>query len=211
MTTIQTPAKARSDAAQATASRGARTATDPRPYLLHGRMLTVGALSWATGFVFLGNGPEGTVENFVYFMSAMGFQVGLLFLIRALWLSRALGTGRVASTVLRVEAGLVSLAMLSSRADGVGVSDLDQLGWALLDACWPISMLGMFAIGIRVAIAGRWSGVTRFWPMVAESWAMVVIPSMLIFGQTVAGHVVAPAHLVLGYGVLGILVSRKAD
>ena len=206
MTTLHTPAKARSDVHPAPAASAA-----PRPYLLHGRAMTAGAVAWALGFVFLGNGPEGTVLNLVYFLSAMAFQVGLLFLIRALWLSRALGTGRLASGVLRVEAGLVGLAMLSSASDGVGVSDLDQIWWALLDACWPLSMLGMFAIGIRIAIAGRWSGVTRFWPMVAESWALVVIPSMFVFGETIGGHVIAPLHLVLGYGVLGVLVSRKTD
>jgi hypothetical protein len=46
--------------------------------------------------------------------------------------------------------------------------------------------------------------------MVAESWAVVVIPTLGIFGDT-AAHVVAVAHLVVGYAVLGLLVSRKTD
>lgn len=205
MTVVQTPPNARSDVASAAEGAPAR------PYLVHGRMLSVGALAWAAGFVFLGNGPEGALLNFIYFVTAFTFQVGLLFLVRALWLSRALGTGRLASGVLRVEAGLIVLAMLSSLSDGIGISDFDKVGWVLLDACWPVSMLGMFLIGIRIAIAGRWSGLTRYWPMVAESWAVVVIPSMIVLGDTIAGHVVAPLHLVLGYGVLGVLVSRKTD
>jgi hypothetical protein len=210
MTIVHTQARARSDV-RGTARVEASGPVTERPYLWHGRMLSAGALAWAAGFVFLGNGPEGTLLNGIYFATALTFQVGLLALIRALWLSRALGAGRFASGVLRFEACLVGLAMTSSAADAFGLSDIDQLGWALLDACWPVSMLGMFLIGIRIAIAGRWDGLTRYWPMVAESWALVVIPSMLVFGQTIGGHVIAPLHLVLGYGVLGVLVSRKTD
>jgi len=55
-----------------------------------------------------------------------------------------------------------------------------------LDLFWPISMLGMFLIGIRIAVAGRWKGVSRFYPIVAESWAVVTVPSLAVFGPGVA-------------------------
>jgi hypothetical protein len=110
--------------------------------------------------------------------------------------------------VLRAEAVAVSLAIGSTASDGLGLTDFDQVQYIVLDAFWPLSMLGMFLIGIRIAVAGRWTGATRLWPMVAESWAVVVIPTMGIFGDAVA-HVVAVVHLVIGYGVLGVLVSRK--
>ena len=71
-------------------------------------------------------------------------------------------------------------------------------------------MLGMFLIGVRIAIAGRWTGAYRFWPMVAESWAVVTVPSNAVFGPTV-GAVVGALHLLVGYTVLGLLVSRKTD
>ena len=74
--------------------------------------------------------------------------------------------------------------------------------------CKPIAAQGQIAA--KKAIAGRWTGVTRFWPMVAESWAVVVIPTLGIFGDG-AAHVVACVHLVVGYAVLGVLVSRKTD
>ena len=73
---------------------------------------------------------------------------------------------------------------------------------------WPISMLGMFLIGIRIAVAGRWTGLSRFYPLVAESWAVVTVPTMGIFGEGVARWVGA-AHLVIGYAVLGQVVARK--
>ena len=78
----------------------------------------------------------------------------------------------------------------------------------MLDAFWPLSMLGMFFIGIRIAIAGRWHGYSRFAPLVAESWGPIVVPTFAIFGSNVAG-VVSFVHLCVGYGVLGQIVARK--
>lgn len=135
--------------------------------------------------------------------------MGLLFLLRVLYRSQVLGAGRVARSFLRVETGFVLMAMVSTFADAAGLSDLDKAGWALLDAFWPFSMLGMFAIAIRIAIAGHWKGASRYWPLVAESWAVVVIPTLGIFGDTAAG-VVAVVHLLVGYTVLGQIVARKS-
>ena len=136
------------------------------------------------------------------------FQIGLLFLLRVLWRTQALGEGRLARFFLRFEAGLITLAIASTFVDAIQVSDLSQPGWLALDAFWPFSMMGMFAIGIRIAIAGRWHGLSRYWPMVAESWAVVVIPTIGFFGYE-AASVVSVVHLLVGYTVLGVLVSRK--
>jgi hypothetical protein len=125
-----------------------------------------------------------------------------------LYVSQALGTGRAARAVLRVEAVLVSLAITSTVVDALAISDLDKPGWAMLDAAWPLSMLGMFLIGVRVAVAGRWQGAARWWPLIAESWAVVTIPVMGALGDD-AGTVVSVAHLLVGYTVLGQLVARR--
>jgi len=205
MTISQIPTPARSDVH--TTSPVEDHTTD-RPYLLHGRVLSAGAMLWAASIFVYSPNPTDTVPLAVYGVASGAFQVGLLFLIRVLWRSRALGEGRFARGVLRLEAGMVALAMCSTFVDAIQVSDLSQPGWILLDAFWPLSMMGMFAIGIRIAVAGRWRGLTRFWPLVAETWAVVVIPTMGIFGED-AGRVVAGAHLLVGYTVLGALVSRK--
>ena len=189
------------------------TTTPPatRPFRVHGAVLTGGALAWAGTLALFGLNPEELSAGYTIGMVGAGlFQVGLLALLRVLWRTRALGTGRVARTFLVIENVLVALAMGSTTADATGLSNLDQLGWALLDACWPFSMLGMFAIGIRIAVAGRWPGVSRFWPMVAESWALVVIPTLNVFGPAAAA-VVAPLHLVIGYATLGLIVARKTQ
>ena len=203
MTISHSPAPARSDVTAANAG-----STAARPFFVHGRVLSIGALAWAASMAVFGLNPEGDLGLAVQGGGAALFQIGLLFLLRTLWRTQALGSGRIARAVLRVESVLVTGAIASTVVDAIQVSDLSQPGWAALDAFWPFSMLGMFFIGIRIAIAGRWTGPSRFWPMVAESWAVVTIPAMGIFGASV-GNVVACLHLLVGYTVLGVLVSRK--
>lgn len=182
-----------------------------RPYLRHGRLLTAGAAAWAVSTALTGVDPgTETADLLVFGVGSGTFQLGLLALLRVMWLTQGLGTGRLARTFLRIEAAMVLLAIGSTLADTFAVSDLSQPGWALLDAFWPFSMMGMFAIGVRVAIAGRWSGAARFWPMVAESWVVVCLPTLLLFGATAAAAV-SCVHLLLGYGVLGVLVSAKTS
>ena len=204
MTISHSPAPARSDVATAAPVVVGTT----HPYLGHGRVLTAGAVAWAASILAVGQDPQSTLGLAVFGVGSGLFQVGLLFLLRTLWRTRALGDGRFARGVLRFETFAVSMAMASTFVDAIGVSDLSQPAWLVLDLFWPLSMLGMFLIGIRIAVAGRWKGVSRFWPMVAESWAVVTIPAMGIFGE-VAGKYVGALHLLVGYTVLGVIVSRK--
>ena len=213
MTLFSNPAPARSDLARSNLAAPAAEATPtpgPRhPFIAHGALLTVGALAWSAAIVALGVDPVGDPNELLIFGLGSGlFQLGLLALLRVLWRTRGLGAGRVAKAALIVESVLLTFAIGSTLADAFAVSDLNQPAWAALDAFWPLSMLGMFAIGIRIAIAGRWTGVARFWPLVAESWAVVVLPINGILGGGVAQYVAA-AHLVVGYAVLGVLVARK--
>jgi hypothetical protein len=206
MTLEQTPATARTDVRRPVAASGA--GAPARPYYKRGMLLTAGALAWAVGMSILGSDPSGATEEAIFSTVSGLFQIGVLGLLTVLYQSQALGEGRLARFFLRLEALVLLLATGSTFVDGIGVSDLDQAGWMMLDLCWPLSMLGMFLIGVRIAIAGRWRGVSRFWPLVAESWAVVSVPAYGIFGSTVAGFVGA-AHLCVGYAVLGQIVARK--
>ncbi|MCB0893954.1 MAG: hypothetical protein H6529_05785 [Nocardioides sp.] len=210
MTLEQTPVTARTDVRRPAAATLPATPTRPpaRPYFKRGMLLSTGALAWAAGMVVIGSDPSGGTEEAVFSTVSGLFQIGLLGLLTVLWQSQALGEGRLARFFLRLEAGVLLLAIASTFVDGIGVSDLDKTGWLLLDLCWPLSMLGMFLIGIRIAVAGRWRGLSRWWPMVAESWAIVSVPAYGAFGSTVAGYVGA-AHLCVGYAVLGQIVARK--
>lgn len=209
MTVSQQPAPARSDLTVAASNPAtSRTAATGHPFRRQGLLLTAGSAVWAAAMVLFGLDPTTRAGEAGYSLASGHFQFGLLALLYVLWQTNALGAGSVAKTAIGVEAVLVTLAIGSTLADGIGVSDLSQPGWALLDAFWPLSMLGMFLIGVRIAIAGRWRGVRRIWPLVAESWAVVTIPTLMVFGPGVA-QVVAPLHLLAGYAVLGLLVATK--
>ena len=207
MSVTQTPAPARSDLTGTTAADRATRVTH-RPYFRHGTMLTVGALAWSSMIAVFGLNTDTTAYQYAHNASALLFQVGVLALVRVLWRTKAIGAGKVARTVLRVEVGALTLAMASTISDFVGLTNLDNPASLALDMFWPISMLGMFLIGVRIAIAGRWQGVSRFWPILAESWAVVTVPTMGFFGEGAARWVGA-AHLVVGYAVLGQIVARK--
>jgi hypothetical protein len=204
MTLEQTPAPARSDVRRPAPAPAAPT----RPFYKRGMLLTTGAVLWGVDSLVLGTDPSGSFEEAMSALTSGTFQLGLLGLLTVLFATNALGEGRVARFFVRFEAFLVFMAIGSTIADGTGVSDLDKAGWAMLDAFWPLSMLGMFFIGIRIAIAGRWHGYSRFAPLVAESWGPIVVPTFAIFGGGVAG-VVSFFHLCIGYGVLGQIVARK--
>jgi hypothetical protein len=66
----------------------------------------------------------------------------------------------------------------------------------------------MFVIAIKVAVAGRWKGALRAYPMVAESWAVVSVPAAGILGPVV-GAWVGGLHMVFGYAVLGLLLALR--
>lgn len=204
MTLEQTPPAARSDVRRPDRSATGRA----RPFHKRGMLLTAGAVAWGVDTLIFGTDPSGTTKEALSSITSGTFQLGLVGLLTVLYTTRALGDGRLARLCIRFQGVLMLFAIGSSIADGIGVSDLDQAGWAMLDAFWPLSMLGMFFIGIRIAIAGRWHGYSRFWPLVAESWGPIVVPTFGIFGSGVAG-VVSCFHLCIGYGVLGQIVARK--
>ena len=181
MTIQHSPAPARSDVATP-----APTGSSPRhPYAVHGRVLTAGAVAWSATMAVVGIDPGvRSTSSRTRFAPASSRSVCSSCSARC----GAPGpSARVVSPafVLRFEAVAVAAG---HRVDGrrrPRSDRLDQPGWIVLDAFWPLSMLGMFLIGIRIAIAGRWKGLSRFWPMVAESWAVVTIPALGIFGEAV--------------------------
>jgi hypothetical protein len=194
--------------AKVTGTASARPAVTAREVRRLSLPLVLGALSWSVSSFALGFNPSSSIGITVQDLTGFAFQVGVMCLVVLQLRTAATGLGRGARIMLRVEQVLLSLAMLWSLLHGL-VPSIRDAGWlVVLDVFWPLSMLGMFGIGIRIAIAGRWSGASRFWPMVAESWAVVTIPAMLVGGE-LAGQLVGAGHLLVGYTVLGVLVSRK--
>jgi hypothetical protein len=91
---------------------------------------------------------------------------------------------------------LLSLAMVWSLIHALAPSARGTVWLGMLDMFWPLSMLGMFIIGLKVALAGRWRGPARLWSLLAQTWAVVCVPVMGVFGSPV-GDVVGATHLLL--------------
>ncbi|RZU49494.1 hypothetical protein EV385_1245 [Krasilnikovia cinnamomea] len=132
----------------------------------------------------------------------------MLALVTAQLRTGATGVTRAARAMLKVEYGLLALATLWTVLHGFFPALRDEAWLSILDAFWPLSMVGMFVIGLKIAFAGRWRGAARVWPMVAESWAVATIPVMAIFGFPVADWF-GVAHLLAGYVTLGLILALR--
>jgi hypothetical protein len=209
------PALARTDGAVAAAAsrEGRYPASDPRPVdasfvRRRGVVLAAGAATWAIGTFAVGTTPESSLGITVQDLTGLAFQVGVMALLSVQARTLATGTGRVARRMVPVERVVLALAMVWSAVHGLAPALRDAPWLAVLDACWPLSMLGMFVLGIKVAVAGRWRGAARVWPLVAESWAVVTVPTFVIAGEA-AGVVVGGLHLLVGYTTLGVLLAMR--
>jgi hypothetical protein len=207
MSLSTTPAPARTDVAT---TLGAAPGASIRLVRRAGAALTVGAGSWAAAVAALGTTPPaGTWQATVVNLAAVAFQVGLMFLVTVQMRTGAIGTGRLARGLLHVEHVLLGVATVSSLMWALTPGLYDTTLFLVLDIFWPLSMLGMAAIGVRIAIAGRWTGVARFWPMVAESWAPITVPTAFLLPAIT--QYVGAAHLLIGYVLLGVILARRPE
>ena len=208
MTITTNPAPARTDVAPAIPTP---TAGATRQVRRAGVILSVGTLSWAAAMITVGASPEGSVAITIGDLSAVPFQIGLFALVGAQLRTRATGLSKAARGMLRVEFGLLFLATVWSVLHGAVPAWRDDVWLGILDAFWPLSMLGMFVISVKLAFAGRWRGLGRFWPLVAESWAVVMVPIAVIFQSSAMTGVLGGAHLLIGYCALGLILALKPE
>lgn len=211
MSLSTTPAPARTDTAATaptTTARGRRTAST-RMVKTAGVMVAAGSTAWAGGILAFGLNPDPGWKGVAYDLTSLLFQLGLVALVAVQLRTGATGTGRLARFSLHAEHVLLSLAIVSTLTWMVAPGQQDEAWFLALDAFWPLSMLGMFAIGIRIAIAGRWTGAARWWPLGAESWAPVNIP--IAQALPALSPYVAAGHLLVGYAALGVVLALRPE
>lgn len=210
MTVTRTPAPARTDVATdvgaaPAAPAGVTVATARRL----GLALAAGAGIWAaTGYAFdtLDDGLGARIGD----LGGLAFQLGVFALLTLMIRTRATGTSRAARIGLRVECGLLAVASVWSLLHAVLPDPHQDALWlAVLDVFWPLSMFGMFLIAIKLVLAGRWTGVLRAWPLVAESWFVVCVPAYAVLGA--GAWWVGPTHLLVGYVTLGVLIAARPE
>ncbi|MGY1754764.1 hypothetical protein [Blastococcus sp. SYSU D01042] len=207
MSVNTSPPTARTD----TAAAHATAAADPlRPIRLGGLAMAAGAASWAVGSMLTHDVDPAGEYPLYYKASSLLFQLGLVALVSVQLRTRATGTGRLARRLLHAEHVLLGLAIVSSLQWMVAPDVSEDAFWLALDAFWPLSMLGMAAIGIRIAIAGRWRGPARIWPAVAETWLLFMIPAMALVGDGGSAFVSA-GHLLVGYTALGLILAVRPE
>ncbi|MEV0586963.1 hypothetical protein [Nonomuraea sp. NPDC050310] len=202
-----TPATARTDVPQSDQPIAAEPIT-PAAVRLLGLALTGGTLAWATSVLLFGTVNEG-VEERIGSLTGVAFQLGLFALLAVQIRTRATGDSRVSRAMLKVELGLLAPATLWSLLNGLlPESAQDHVAMGILDVFWPLSMLGMLVIGVKLAVAGRWRGPLRWWPLIAESWFAVTMPALILAGEDGARWI-GGGHLLLGYATLGLLLTLR--
>lgn len=175
-----------------------------------GLAMATGAASWALGTLVYDLDPVTDDFHWAYKLSSLLFQLGLVALVGVQLRTRATGTGRLARGFLHAEHVMLGLAIASSL-QWLLAPDLSENPFFLaLDLFWPLSMLGMAAIGIRIAIAGRWRGAARIWPAIAETWALVMFPAMALVSEEATTYVSA-GHLLVGYTMLGVILAVRPE
>lgn len=208
-----TPAPARTDAPAAPSTGPARSAGAPGISTAAARRVGLavlgGGLVWATGMLAVGQNPDTPLGVSLADLSALPLQVSLFGLVALQLRTRATGTTRVAVGMLRFERVLLALATTWTVLHGLFPSFRDDTWLAVLDVFWPLSMLGMAVIGVKIAVTGRWTGPARVWPTVAESWALVVVPIYGALGPVRAADYAGAAHLLIGYCMLGLIIALR--
>jgi hypothetical protein len=172
-----------------------------------GVAMTAGTLSWVAAIFTAGMNPTDSLGKTITDVGGGLFQLGLFALLAIQLRTFATGTSKVARGMLYVEHVLLTIATAWSFLHAV--PSLREATWLVpMDVFWPLSMLGMFVIGLKILFTRRWAGAARLWPAVAESWAVVCIPMFAIFGSPVADYV-AGTHLLVGYATLGVILIAR--
>ena len=211
MTVTTVPAPARTDAPTTST---ASVSTD-RFVRRAGLLLTVGATAWASSILTVSSNADTVAGERFHDLTSLVFQAGAFGVVTAVARTGGIGPSRGAQVFLRIERVLLALAMLWTVLHAYDYTWADSTGWVVaLDVTWPLSMLGMLVLGVKVFRAHRWHGSLRTAPLIAETWAAFAIPAFVIselVDQPLIAQVVAGTHLLVGYARLGYLMRTRPE
>ena len=187
-----------------------RRTVNPARIQLSGVFLAVGATAWAAGTVIVGDKIQEGVQT-LDTITGMLFVVGIFAYVWTALSTRGAGDGwtRV------IPAGLLVLLpgafVFNALSFGYVGYDAIPLPLMILDACWPLSQLGMLVLGITIAVKGRYQGAFRWLPLLAGMWFPVAMVAEIFGGSTVSVYVSA-AWLLGVHAHLGVrLAARPTD
>lgn len=172
-----------------------------------GSLVTLGGVAWGLSWIL---SPSDQGDNSQVEIWASGvFQLGLLSLLAVLWATQGTGVARSARGLLAAEVVAVILAvawtvpyLFDANRPTTGVL-------VVLDAFWPLSMLGLIVIGVLVARAGRWPRPLRYLPLVAS--LLIPVDIAVSWAPDEVRNIVMGAYLAVTYGLLGLGMMRQSD
>ncbi|MGW5158865.1 hypothetical protein ACWEPN_25605 [Nonomuraea wenchangensis] len=174
---------------------------------ISGLLLAAGAVAWSVGTVIVGDRVQEGVQT-LDTVTGMVFVAGLFAFVWTVHVTRSAGDGW--TRVIPVGLLVLLPGAFVTNALSFGYATYDEFPPALLilDACWPLSQLGMLALGIAVAIRGRLRGAVRWLPLLAGLWFPVTVLAQILGGSTVS--VYASAALLLGaHAHLGLRLAIR--
>ena len=172
-----------------------------------GVALTVGSIAWAITLLVTEPAPDATSPSpTLEILGGFAYQIGLAGLLLAVWLTRALGHVRGARVVFVTEAALLALASVWSLVYAIDFRTQAHPVMVVLDATWPLSMVGLIVLGVYLALARVWPTPIRQLALVASLWIPLDLAAMLIGGDT-AGLAFRVTWLVVVWGALGVLIA----
>jgi hypothetical protein len=174
---------------------------------IRGAVVALGGIVWGAAMIL---SPSRSGHNSQVEIWAGGvFQIGLLALLTTMWSTHALGTGRPARWILTAETIVLVLAMAWTVAFAFDANRPNKGVLAVLDACWPLSMIGLMLVGLYVARAGQWPNPLRYLPLLAS----LLLPIDLAVSWAPSGvrTTVTGVYLALAYGLLGGALVSAAE
>ncbi len=179
---------------------------NPRTVSALGVLVSLGGILWGLAWVVTPS-EEGSNSQVEIWASGV-FQLGLLGLLTVMWFSHATGPGRTARGVLAAEVVALLLAiawtvpyLFDANRPTTGVL-------VVLDAFWPLSMLGLIVVGVSVARARQWPAPLRYLPLVAS--LLIPVDIAVAWASDDVRNAVMGVYLAASYGLLGTFVFREA-
>lgn len=171
-----------------------------------GALVALGGVCWGVSWI-LSPSQQGDNSQVEIWASGL-YQLGLLSLLAVGWVTGGTGTTRTARAVLAAETVAVLLAvawtvpyLFDANRPTTGIL-------VVLDAFWPLSMLGLVVVGILVARAGRWPRPLRHLPLLAS--LVIPVDLAMLWAPAEVRTSVMGGYLAVSYGLLGVGIIRDA-
>jgi len=172
-----------------------------------GALVTLGGVLW--GLSWIASPSEEGGNSQVEIWASGVFQLGLLALLAVMWVSRATGTSRTARGLLAAEVVAVILALAWTVPYLFDANRPTTGILVVLDAFWPLSMVGLVVIGVLVARAGQWPSPLRHLPLLAS--LIIPVDIAVSWAPDEVRNAVMGVYLAISYGLLGLGMIRESD